>query len=126
MTDVRLLEAVVPNLEEGWYCVFGLKNGKFVSQEHYKTLAEVKAEADRLVATEADVFYACGRFVTDENRDAENCGWMQSFFLDIDCGEDKATPDKYGRIKGYIDQATGFDALKDLCKALNQIGGAHV
>ena len=50
MTDVRLLEAVVPNLAEGWYCVLGLKNGKFVSQEHYKTLAEVVVESDRLVA----------------------------------------------------------------------------
>ena len=119
MTDVRLLEAVVPNLAEGWYCVLGLKNGKFVSQEHYKTLAEVAVESDRLVAAEADAFYACGRFITDENRDADNCGWMQSFFLDIDCGADKATPDKYGRIKGYIDQATGMDALKDLCKTLN-------
>jgi hypothetical protein len=118
MTDVRLLEAVVPNLAEGWYCVLGLKNGKFVSQEHYKTLAEVAVESDRLVAAEADAFYACGRFITDENRDADNCGWMQSFFLDIDCGADKATPDKYGRIKGYIDQATGMDALKDLCKTL--------
>jgi hypothetical protein len=119
MTDVRLLEAVVPNLPEGWYCVFGLKNGKFVSQNHFKTLEEVKVESDRLVGNGIDVFYACGRFITDESRDADNCGWMQSFFLDIDCGPDKAKPDQYGRIKGYIDQATGFDALKDLCKTLD-------
>jgi hypothetical protein len=116
MTDVRLLEAVVPNLAEGWYCVFGLKNGKFVSQNHFKTIQEVEVESNRLVGNGIDVFYGVGRFITDENRDADNCGWLQSFFLDIDCGPDKAKPDQYGRIKGYIDQATGMEALKDLCK----------
>lgn len=119
MADVRLLNAVLPQVDDGWYCVLGLKNGRFTSQEHFKTIEEVEAEADRLVAQSADAFFACGRFTTDENRDADNCGWLQSFFLDIDCGEDKAKPDKHGRIKGYIDQPTGLQALKDLCKTLN-------
>ena len=119
MADVRLLDAVLPKVDGGWYCVLGLKNGRFTSQEHFETIAEVETEADRLVSEGADAFFACGKFVTDENRDADNCGWMQSFFLDIDCGEDKAKPDKYGRIKGYIDQPTGMQALKDLCKTLN-------
>ena len=118
MADVRLLEAVVPS-EEGFYCVLGLKNGTHHSQTHYKTIQEVEAEADRLVANGVDVFFGCGKFITDENRDAANCGLMKSFFLDIDCGEDKAKPDKRGRIKGYIDQATGMQALKELCKTLN-------
>ena len=119
MADVRLLSAVLPQVDDGWYCVLGLKNGRFTSQEHFKTIEEVEAEADRLVAQSVDAFFACGKFITDENRDADNCGWMQSFFLDIDCGLDKATPDKHGRIKGYIDQPTGMQALKDLCKTLN-------
>ena len=119
MADVRLLNAVLPQVDDGWYCVLGLKNGRFTSQEHFKTIEEVETEADRLVAQDADAFFACGRFTTDENRDADNCGWMQSFFLDIDCGADKAAPDKHGRIKGYIDQPTGMQALKDLCKAMN-------
>jgi hypothetical protein len=118
MADVRLLEAVVPS-EEGFYCVLGLKNGTHHSQTHHKTIQEVEAEADRLVANGVDVFFGCGKFITDENRDAANCGLMKSFFLDIDCGEDKAKPDKRGRIKGYIDQATGMQALKELCKTLN-------
>jgi len=118
MADVRLLKAVLPQVDDGWYCVLGLKNGKFTSQEHFKTIEEVEVEADRLVSIDVDAFFACGRFETNENRDADNCGWMQSFFLDIDCGADKAAPDKYGRIKGYIDQHTGMQALKDLCKTL--------
>ena len=119
MADVRLLSVVLPQVDDGWYCVMGLKNGRFTSQNHFKTIEEVEAEADRIVAQGTDAFFACGRFITDENREADNCGWMQSFFLDIDCGADKATPDKHGRIKGYIDQATGMQALKDLCRTLN-------
>ena len=115
MADVRLIEAVVPS-EDGFYCMLGLKNGTHFSQTHHKTIQELEAEADRLVALGVDVFFACGKFVTDENRDASNCGWMQSFFLDIDCGEDKAKPDKRGRIRGYIDQPTGLQALKNLCR----------
>jgi len=113
-----LLKAVVPS-EEGFYCVLGLKNGTHYSQTHHKTIQEVEVEADRLVANGVDVFFGCGKFITDENRDAANCGLMKSFFLDIDCGEDKAKPNKRGRIKGYIDQATGMQALKELCKTLN-------
>ena len=113
-----MLEAVVPS-EEGFYCVLGLKNGTHYSQTHHKTIQEVEVEADRLVANGVDVFFGCGKFITDENRDAANCGLMKSFFLDIDCGEDKAKPNKRGRIKGYIDQATGMQALKELCKTLN-------
>ena len=118
MADVRLLEAVVPS-EEGFYCILGLKNGTHHSQTHHETIEEVEAEADRLVANGVDVFFGCGKFITGENRDASNCGSLKSFFLDIDCGEDKAKPDKRGRIKGYVNQATGLEALKYLCKTLN-------
>ena len=118
MADIELLRRVVaPN--DGWYCIFSLLNGKAPRQDHFKTLEELQQEAVSLVAEGRDAYFSLGKFVTKENREAENCGWMQAFFLDIDCGIDKATPDKYGRIKGYVDQATGMQALKDLCKAMS-------
>jgi len=117
MADIELLRSVVPDTD-GWYCVFSLLDGKGPQQSHFKTLEEVDDEADRLTGLGRDVYFGCGKFVTDENRDAANCGWMQSFFLDIDCGADKAKPDKHGRIKGYVDQTTGMVALKDLCNTL--------
>ncbi|WP_372825467.1 DUF927 domain-containing protein [Polaromonas sp.] len=117
MADIELLRRVVaPN--DGWYCIFSLLNGRGAHQEHFKTLAEMQEAAESLAAKGRDVYFSLGKFITDESREAENCGWMQAFFLDIDCGVDKATPDKYGRIKGYIDQTTGMEALKDLCKTL--------
>ena len=122
MTDVELLRQVVPDAAalNGWYCVIGLGNSKdaLPIQEHYKTLEEVKAQAERLVKKKRNVFFSCGLMKTDESREASNSGWMQSFFLDIDCGPDKAVPDKYGRIKGYVDQATGMRALRDLCATM--------
>ena len=118
MADVSLLGQVVAHTD-GWYCVVGLEHGQIRSQKFYKTLDEVDEAADRLVNRKMDAFYGLGKFKTDENRKAENCGWMQSFFLDIDCGPTKAQPDERGRVKGYIDQAAGMAALRQLCKDLN-------
>lgn len=122
MADIELLKQVVPDasLLGGWYCVIGLGNGKdsIPIQEHYQTLDEVHAQAQRLVKMKRNAFFSCGLMRTNMNREATNCGWMQAFFLDIDCGPDKAVPDKYGRIKGYVDQSTGLKALKQLCTVM--------
>ena len=106
MADIELLRSVVPSTD-GWYCVFSLANGKYPQQSHFKTLEEVKVEAERLVNEKRDAYFSLGKFIDDSSREAVNCGWLQSFFLDIDCGPTKAIPDKHGRIQGYIDQAAG-------------------
>jgi hypothetical protein len=80
MADIELLRSVVPDTD-GWYCVFSLLDAKGPQQSHFKTLEEVSDEADRLVILGRDVYFGCGKFITDENRDAANCGWLQSFFL---------------------------------------------
>lgn len=118
MADVELLRRVVAP-DDGWYCVFSLQNKQFAKQEFFRTLEEVETRAEELVRQRRDVYFGLGKYKTDENREAHNCGWMQSFFLDIDCGPTKAVPDKHGRIQGYIDQPTGLRALKDLCAGLN-------
>lgn len=118
MADIMLLDKVVSHTP-GWYCVVGLEHGQIKSQKFYKTLEEVGTAADNLLAKKRDVFFALGKFKTDQNRKTDNCEYMQSFFLDIDCGPTKAFPDERGRIKGYIDQQTGMAALRQLCKDLN-------
>ena len=116
MADISLLRSVVPQTD-GWYCVLGL--GKSKSQLFFKTLDEVQEHAESLVARGCDAFFALGKFKTDEDRTALNCGEMQAFFLDIDCGESKVIPDAAGRVNGYIDQPAGMAALKQLCKTLS-------
>ena len=117
MADIELLRSVVPSVE-GWYCVVGIDKQERVKQTFHRTLEEVQDQAELNVDQERNAFFALGKFRTDDNRKAENVGWMQSFFLDIDCGPSKATPDKHGRIQGYIDQTTGLQAIRDLCKIL--------
>ena len=116
MADISLLQSVVPQTN-GWYCVLGL--GRSKSQLFFRTLEEVQEHAESLVARGCDAFFALGKFKTDEDRTALNCGEMQSFFLDIDCGESKVIPDAAGRVNGYIDQPAGMAALKLLCKTLS-------
>jgi len=117
MADIDLLQNVVPQVD-GWYCVLGLFQGEIRSQKFFKTLDEVRERAEELVASKQDAFFALGKFETDQNRKASNCKMLQSFFLDIDCGPTKATPDKNGRVKGYLNQQEGMAALKQLCAAL--------
>ena len=118
MADIGLLDKVVAHTN-GWYCVVGLEHGQIKSQKFYRTLEEVSAAADKLVAKNRDAFFGLGKFKTDENRKADNCEYMQSFFLDIDCGPTKALPDERGRIKGYVDQQAGMAALRQLCQDLH-------
>ena len=117
MADIELLRRVVSS-EDGWYCAVGIAKNGSIRQTHHKTLEEVKAQAELNQDDGLNSFYALGKFKTDADRTADNVGWMQAFFLDIDCGPTKAAPDKHGRIQGYIDQPTGMVALKDLCKSL--------
>ncbi|HAG73537.1 MAG TPA: hypothetical protein DCL66_15170, partial [Gammaproteobacteria bacterium] len=60
------------------------------------------------------VYHACGSFHTEESRKAENTAHFRSFFLDLDCGLQKAN-----KGKGFIDKAAACNALKDFCKKLN-------
>ena len=117
MADIELLRSVVPSVE-GWYCALGIDKQDGIRQTFHKTLEEVQAQSELNVENERNAFFALGKFKTKDNRTAANVGWMQAFFLDIDCGPSKAVPDKHGRIKGYIDQTTGLQAVKDLCKIL--------
>jgi hypothetical protein len=113
MADIELLRSVVPSVE-GWYCALSIDKQDRIKQTFHKTLEEVQAQSELSVDHERNAFFALGKFKTSDNRTAANVGWMQAFFLDIDCGPSKAVPDKHGRIKGYIDQTTGLQAVKDL------------
>ena len=117
MADIELLRRVVSS-EDGWYCVVGIDKNDGIKQTHHKTLEEVQTQAEQNVKDERNTFFALGKFKTDASRKAENVGWMQAFFLDIDCGPAQAAPDKHGRIQGYIDQATGLRELKKFCSVV--------
>ena len=88
-----------------------------------QTIIDMAKAGLQLDAQGYDVFYACASYHqtsyidvggTRRQRTAENAGWAKSFWLDIDCGPDKA---KAG--KGY---ATINDALLALLEFVDTVG----
>lgn len=117
MTMKDLLSIVQP--PEGWFAVLGIKGEDDVKQKLVATRAEVDQLVADYVADGRNVYFGVAKFETNNNRKKANVKGLQSFWLDIDCGEGKAhTNPKTGRPEGYIDQATGLQALRDFCKKI--------
>lgn len=113
MSDIDLLDLVQPS--EGWYAIIGIKDG--VPRQH---LVETREEVDELVASfvqqRRDVYFGVAKYAGPDGRKKENVQALKAFWLDIDCGEEKAKPDpNTGRPDGYATQADGFAALKEFC-----------
>ena len=112
MATTELLTAVLPS--EGWYCIVGLKQEGHPKQVFVETLVEAEDEINLLVDQKYDVYFACAKYANeDDGRTQKNSRFFKSFWLDIDCG-----PDKELTGKGYVDQATGLEALGEFCKTI--------
>jgi len=111
----------------GWFCVVSIKGS--IVQKFFKTRAEVDAYVPTMVAKERNVFFSLAKFKTKEDRKKSNVQALRAFWLDIDCGEDKA---KTG--KGYAIQDDAIAALQGFIKAegmkrpiiVSSGGGLHV
>lgn len=115
MAEFDLLSAVQPS--EGWFVVVGLRDGlKDIKQTLVATREEVDSLAAAWVAQKRNVFFGLAKFNADTNRTKDNVKMLKAFWLDIDCGQDKAKVDPItGRPKGYIDQTAGLRALREFC-----------
>jgi hypothetical protein len=107
----EFLSLVLPPLQEGeCYCSWGNDAQGDIKQKFVSSIEELSAEADKLVKDNFNSFFALAKFGSaDQGRYATNAVALKSFFLDLDCGEDKPYPD--------ID--SGLVALKSFCKATN-------
>ena len=135
MQQPDLLDLVQP--EDGWFAIVGIKGtGKNANVE--QKLVDTREKADELIAQyveeERNVFFGLAKYATGANRTKENVKSLKAFWLDIDCGPDKAVvnPDT-GRPDGYPDQSSGIRALRNFCKTVglptptlvNSGGGVH-
>lgn len=112
MNRQEFLSAVLP--ADGQYCIAGARNGRL--HHRYATkVGDIDEIVEELVADKYDVYFACSSFKSKE-RSQDNALSARSFWLDIDCGEAKAQPDKHGRIGGYATQELGLEALRAFCK----------
>lgn len=116
MTNFDLLTAVQP--ATGWYAVVGIK-GVDIKQYIVETREELDQTVANLVAGRWNVFFGVAKFQGPGGRKKSNVQALKSFWLDIDCGPDKAaTNEKTGRPGGYIDQLAAFAALRRFCTTI--------
>ena len=115
MATIDLLQSVLPPEGDGYYCIVGLvQDESRPKQTFHQTLADVTTKIDELLQAKYDVYFACSKYVDPtQGRIQKNGDRIKAFWLDIDCGVDKAATGK-----GYVDQVTGLAELKKFCKAI--------
>lgn len=116
MATIDLLDSVLP--KDGWFAVVGIK-GKSIKQELVETREEVDQLAQKFVDEQRNVFFGCAKYATNVSRKKDNVLSVASFWLDIDCGEDKKEINPLtNRPFGYVDQATGMQELQRFCDVI--------
>jgi hypothetical protein len=126
LSRTEFLSLVLPPLQEGEnYCIWGNDAQGSIRQKFVSSIEELSARADKLLEDNYNAFFALAKFgPADQGRYAANALELKSFFIDLDCGEDKP----------YATIADGLVALKHFCKDVGlprptvvQSGrGAHV
>ena len=104
--NANFLETVLPT--QGMYCVVGIDENKTI-QRFAETLDSLKEQATKLIEKELNVYFALGTF-EGHSRKADECIYMRSFFVDLDCGEGKNYATKTESIKALAEwvEKTGF------------------
>lgn len=113
-SNFDLLETVLP--KEGRYCAFG--SGRYISQKFFDTRQEFDKHIQWCVQNDFDAYFGCAKYGDADNRKHDNAQYFGALWMDIDCGAEKAKPDVNGKIKGYVDQATGMSAVKAFCRKI--------
>lgn len=93
--------------DEGFYCVFAAKENRKV-QKFYATLDAVVSAADNFDSEGFDTYFGLATFQDGGSRTKSNVKQMRSFYLDLDCGEEKPFPT----------QEAAIIALRVFCKAV--------
>ncbi len=96
------------------------KNGGFRNQS-VSDIATAIEQAKEYSRKGFDVYFACSEYKTTENRKKENVAGANGFWLDIDCGEDKASAGK-----GYRTIAEAEQALNSFCEKANLPFPTHI
>lgn len=115
--EADLLKLVQPT--SGYYAVVGIKEKKDVRQHLVATREELDRLSAQFVREKRNVFFGVAKYKTPDSRLKSNVLALKAFWLDIDCGADKATPNpETGIPEGYIDQTAGLVALQKFCKTI--------
>ena len=99
-----LLQKILP--EEGNYCIVGLKDKVNTQQSFHSDWDTIETHIEDLRQGDFNIYFACASFATYGKRTQENAIYMKSFWLDLDCGENKP----------YPNQADALEALLSFCQ----------
>jgi hypothetical protein len=109
MSTITFLEHILAG--SGNYCLFAVKSGeKQIVQKFFTSLPDMEEQASLLDESNHDVYFALASFVSPGKRTADNADKLRSFFLDLDCGKDKAE-------KGFPTQQAAVKAVRVFCQA---------
>ena len=99
-----ILQKILP--EEGNYCIVGLKDKENPQQSFHIDWDAIETQIEDLRQGDFNVYFACASFTESGKRTQDNAAYMKSFWLDLDCGEDKP----------YLSQADALEALLSFCQ----------
>ena len=105
--DVGFLQKIIP--DDGVTKI--TKIGDTVRNDSCSDLTDMADRLGRLDKTSANVYHACASFRDGENRRADNVKSLKALYLDLDCGEGKASTGS-----GYATQLDALEALRDFCE----------
>ena len=129
MENFQLIDYVVPR--GGWYCAVGIPPGSnpSISTKFTQSREELQEYFDDFAAAGKHVYFGLAKFSdtaplpkeSGGGRTAVNAESFQSFWLDIDCGEDKAVEleKSTGQPKGYATKKEALRALAAFCDLID-------
>ena len=82
---------------------------------------DVVDHVQRFSEQNVDLYFACAEFETAENRTSANASGAYSFWLDIDCGPDKAASGK-----GYATIEEAEEAVRRFCSETGIPSPTHI
>ena len=95
---------------DGHYCIFAFHTkDDYRVQKFYGSVDEAMHAAQELDAKGCDAYFALATFKEPNSRKVRNVRYLNSLFLDLDCGPSK----------DYANQGAAVTALHGFCKKLN-------
>lgn len=117
--NANFLETVLPT--QGIYCVVGIDAEKTI-QRFAETLDSLQEQANKLIERKLNVYFALGTF-EGHTRKANECIYMRSFFIDLDCGENKPYATKKDAIIALMNWLNNTKVPKPIL--VDSGGGIH-
>lgn len=108
----EFLKAVLP--QEGDKCWVSISKNKKVTQGFVGSIEDLVTRLAQIDAAGDDAYFGCASFKDGSSRRSENALGAKAFWLDIDCGEEKAA-----KGLGYVSTDIALQALDDFANQFN-------